>query len=110
MRNACLIVGFMMFIATARSAAFDRRLVQAGYPRLALMMAAVAAVVYATAWMQLYWQPRQLILLAVSLFLVALSCGGVGIMFAAVLHSELAHDVPANHDQLHRSWPAEPDR
>jgi hypothetical protein len=36
-----LIVGFMMFIATARSAAFDRRLVQAGYPRLTLVLAKV---------------------------------------------------------------------
>jgi hypothetical protein len=30
-----LVVGFMMFVATVRSALFDRRLVQAGYPRSA---------------------------------------------------------------------------
>ena len=34
-----LIVGFMMFVATARSAPFDRRLVQAGYPWIGLAMA-----------------------------------------------------------------------
>jgi hypothetical protein len=93
-----LIVGFMMFVATARSAPFDRRLVQAGYPRLALalakvtslVLAAAAVAVYATAWMQLYWRPRQLALLAASLFLGALIYGGIGIMLAAVLRTELA--------------------
>jgi ABC-2 type transport system permease protein len=93
-----LIVGFMMFIATARSAPFDRRLVQAGYPRLglvlakvtSLVLAAAAVAVYTTAWMQLYWRPQQLVLLAASLFLGALIYGGVGIMLAAVLRTELA--------------------
>jgi ABC-2 type transport system permease protein len=93
-----LIVGFMMFIATARSAPFDRRLVQAGYPRLSLVLAkvsslvlaAAAVAVYTTAWMQLYWRPQQLVLLAASLFLVALIYGGIGIMLAAALRTELA--------------------
>jgi ABC-2 type transport system permease protein len=93
-----LIVGFMMFISTARSTAFDRRLVQAGYPRLALVLAkitalalaAVAVTVYTTAWMHLYWRPQQLVLLAASLFLVALIYGGIGIMLAAIVSSELA--------------------
>lgn len=93
-----LIVGFMMFIATARSAHFDRRLVQAGYPRLALVTAkmtslvviAALVAVYATALMQLYWRPQQLVLLATSLFLAALIYGGIGILLAAVLRSELA--------------------
>jgi ABC-2 type transport system permease protein len=93
-----LLVGFMMFIATARSAPFDRRLVQAGYPRLtlvlakltALVLAAVAVAVYTTAWMQLYWRPQQFILLATSLFLGALIYGGIGVMLAAILRSDLA--------------------
>jgi ABC-2 type transport system permease protein len=93
-----LIVGFMMFVATARSASFDRRLVQVGYPPLALalakvtslVLAAAAVAVYTTAWMQLYWRPQQLVLLAASLFLGALIYGGIGIMLAAVLHTELA--------------------
>ena len=93
-----LIVGFMMFVATTRSAPFDRRLVHAGYPWFGLAMAkvatlvvlAVAVAVYATAWMQFYWRPAQFVLLAASMFLVALIYGGIGIMLAAVLRSELA--------------------
>ena len=93
-----LIVGFMMFVATARSAPFDRRLVQAGYPRLGLVLAKVttlvlagaAVAVYTTGWMQLFWRPKQLVLLAASLFLGALIYGGIGIMLAAVLRTELA--------------------
>lgn len=93
-----LLVGFMMFIATARSTHFDRRLVQAGYPRLGLVLAkvtslaltAAAVAAYTTAWMQLYWRPEQLVLLAASLFLCALIYGGIGIMLAAVLRTELA--------------------
>src|SRR6202011_6292757 len=45
---------------------------------------------YAPAWMQLYWRPQQLVLLAASLFLGALIYGGIGIMLAAVLRGELA--------------------
>lgn len=93
-----LLVGFMMFLATTRSASFDRRLVQAGYPRLslvgakvtALVLAAAVVAVYTSMWMQLYWRPRQLVLLAASLFLVALIYGGIGIMLAAVVRNELA--------------------
>jgi ABC-2 type transport system permease protein len=93
-----LIVGFMMFIATARSAPFDRRLVQAGYPRLSLilakvtslMLAAAAVAVYTAAWMLLYWRPQQLVLLAASVFIAALVYGGIGILLAAILRSELA--------------------
>jgi ABC-2 type transport system permease protein len=93
-----LIVGFMMFVATARSVSFDRRLVQAGYPWLGLALAkvtslvllAAAVAVYTTAWMQLYWRPQQLALLTASMFLGALTYGGIGIMLAAILRTELA--------------------
>jgi ABC-2 type transport system permease protein len=93
-----LIVGFMMFVATTRSAPFDRRLVQGGYPWIflalakvmALVVVAVVVAVYTTAWMQLYWRPEQFVLLAASMFLGALIYGGVGIMLAAILRSELA--------------------
>lgn len=93
-----LIVGFTMFIATARSAPFDRRLAQAGYPRLSLvlakvtslMLAAAAVAVYTTAWMRLYWLPQQPVLLAAGVFIAALVYGGIGILLAAVLRSELA--------------------
>jgi ABC-2 type transport system permease protein len=93
-----LIVGFMMFMATARSTLFDRRLVQIGYPRLSLVLAKMTSLlvagggvaVYTTLWLQLYWRPKQLVLLATSLFIVALVYGGIGIMLASVLRSELA--------------------
>ncbi|WP_329438120.1 ABC transporter permease [Streptomyces canus] len=93
-----LIVGFMMFVATARSAPFDQRLALAGYPRLCLALAKISALVlvaaavaaYATAWMHLFWQPRQLPLFAAGLFTGALIYGGIGIVLAAVLRSELA--------------------
>ncbi|OEJ22075.1 hypothetical protein AR457_39985 [Streptomyces agglomeratus] len=98
LHSLALIVGFMMFIATARSAPFDRRLVQAGYPRLclalakfiALVLAAAAAAAYGTAWMRVYWHPQQLLLLAVGLLVGALIYGGIGVMLAAVVRSELA--------------------
>ncbi|MFI6567566.1 ABC transporter permease [Streptomyces sp. NPDC050534] len=93
-----LIVGFMMFVATARSAPFDRRLALAGYPRLCLALAKISALVlvaaavaaYATSWMHLFWQPRQLPLFAAGLFTGALIYGGIGIVLAVVLRSELA--------------------
>jgi hypothetical protein len=93
-----LIVGFMMFVATARSAPFDRRLVLAGYPRMclalakisSLVMVAAAVAIYATAWMHLFWQPEQQVLFGAGLFTGALIYGGIGMLLAAVLRSELA--------------------
>jgi hypothetical protein len=93
-----LVIAFMMFIATARSAPFDRRLVQAGYPPSSLMAAKcvtlflVAAVValYATAWTHLLWHPKQPVVFAAGMFAGALVYGGFGIVLAAVLRSELA--------------------
>lgn len=98
LHSLALIVGFMMFLATARSAAFDRRLVMAGYPRLclalakftALVLAAAVVAAYGAVWMRMFWVPQQLFLLAVGLFMGALIYGGIGVMLAAVLRSELA--------------------
>lgn len=93
-----LVVGFMMFVSTARSALFDRRLVQAGYPRsclglaklTALVLVAATVAVYATAWMHLFWRPAQPVVFAAGMFTGALVYGGIGIVLAAVLRSELA--------------------
>ncbi|MFF3335108.1 ABC transporter permease [Streptomyces sp. NPDC002888] len=93
-----LVVAFMMFVATARSALFDRRLVRAGYPRSALALAkcvslvlvAVLVAVYTTAWMHLFWRPEQPVVFAAGMFTGALTYGGIGIVLAAVLRSELA--------------------
>lgn len=98
LHSLALVVGFMMFVATARSALFDRRLVQAGYPRSCLALAkcaslvlvAAAVAVYATAWVHLFWRPTQPVVFAVGMFTGSLVYGGIGIVLAAVLRSELA--------------------
>ncbi|MGW1816915.1 ABC transporter permease [Streptomyces sp. NPDC002125] len=93
-----LVVAFMMFVATARSAVFDRRLVRAGFPRSCLALAkcaslvlvAASVAVYGTAWMHLFWRPVQPVLFAAGMFTGALVYGTVGIALAAVVRSELA--------------------
>ncbi|ANB04039.1 hypothetical protein SAM40697_6849 [Streptomyces ambofaciens] len=93
-----LVVAFMMFVATARSAVFDRRLVRAGFPRSCLALAkcaslvlvAAAVAVCATAWTHLFWQPVQPEVFAAGMFTGALVYGGIGIVLAAVVRSELA--------------------
>ncbi|MEU2119558.1 ABC transporter permease [Streptomyces sp. NPDC016459] len=98
LQTLALVVAFMMFVATARSALFDRRLVQAGYPRSCLALAkcaslvlvAVVVAVYATAWVHVFWRPEQPVVFAAGLFTGSLIYGGIGIVLAAVLRSELA--------------------
>ncbi|MCC3767767.1 ABC transporter permease [Streptomyces sp. UNOC14_S4] len=93
-----LIVGFMMFMTTFKSLDFDRRLVLAGYPRLHLLVAKVAAMTlaavliagYATAVVCFYWDPVRPALLAVGLFAAAVAYGGIGILLGSFLRSELA--------------------
>ncbi len=93
-----LIVGFMMFMTTFKSLAFDSRLVLAGYPRLHLLVAKVVAMTlaaalisgYATAVVCCYWDPAQPDLLAIGLFTSAVAYGGIGILLGAFLRSELA--------------------
>lgn len=92
-----LLVGLMMFLATARATAFDRRLVSAGCPRVALVLgkmtalglAAVATAVYTTACMRFFWRPHDLVLLAAALTVVALIYGCFGIALAAAVRGEL---------------------
>jgi undecaprenyl diphosphate synthase len=93
-----LIVGFMLFLATSRSAEFDHRLVLAGYPRSCVLLArngvllltAAVSACYATAWVCLFYRPERLDVMAGALMVGALTYGGVGILLAAVLRSELA--------------------
>ncbi|WP_433544427.1 ABC transporter permease (plasmid) [Streptomyces sp. CA-294286] len=93
-----LVIAFMMFIATARSTLFDRRLVQAGYPRsclaaakcATLVLVAAVVAVYATAWTHVLWHPAQPMVFAAGMFTGALVYGAFGIVLAAVLRSELA--------------------
>ncbi|MFD0200221.1 MULTISPECIES: hypothetical protein [Saccharothrix] len=93
-----LIVGFMMFSATRRSREFDQRLVLAGYPRSALLLAKLAGLLvmssliaaYAAVVMTLHWEPRQVWLVGFSLFVSGLTYGGMGVVLGLVLSTELA--------------------
>ncbi|MGW5050343.1 ABC transporter permease [Actinokineospora sp. NPDC004072] len=93
-----LIVGFMMFSAVRRFGDFDRRLVQAGYSRVSLLLAKLAVLLlvstlvaaYATAVMTALWTPEQVWLLALGLLVSALTYGGMGIVLGIVLPTELA--------------------
>ncbi|WP_053717849.1 hypothetical protein [Saccharothrix sp. NRRL B-16348] len=93
-----LIVGFMMFAAVRRSGEFDQRLVLAGYPKSAMLLAKLAGLllvsgavaVYAAAVMTLHWEPRQVWLIAVSLFISGLTYGGLGFVLGLVLSTELS--------------------
>ncbi|MFD7165384.1 polyprenyl diphosphate synthase [Streptomyces violascens] len=98
LHSIALIVGFMMFLATSRSAEFDRRLVTAGFPKVCLLLAkntvlllsAVLTGCYATVWLCVFWQPERLDVMAAAFAGGALTYGGAGILLAAVLRSELA--------------------
>ncbi len=98
MNAVTLIVGFMMFSAVRRSSDFDRRLVLAGYPRSALLVAKLlalglaAAVVslYATVVLLLFWAPDLVIPFYFSLVLSGLTYGGIGILLGVVFRTELA--------------------
>ncbi|RNL84216.1 hypothetical protein [Halostreptopolyspora alba] len=91
------LVGFAMFAAAHRAGEFDRRLVGAGYPRLALIaaklttLALTAAVVsgYATVWVGWYWQVQQPPLLWLGLFLSGVVYGSMGLFLALFLPGEL---------------------
>lgn len=98
MNAVTLIIGFMMFSAVRRSSDFDRRLVLAGYPRSALLLAKLLALVlstgivavYAAVAMLLFWAPEQFIPLLLSLFVSGLTYGGIGIVLGVVFRTELA--------------------
>ncbi|PSJ26950.1 hypothetical protein B7P34_20035 [Streptosporangium nondiastaticum] len=93
-----LIVGFMMFMTTFKSLAFDRRLVLAGYPRVCLLVAKVGAMLlaaalisaYATAVICWYWDPVRPWLLMAGVFTAGVGYGGIGILLGAFLRNELA--------------------
>ncbi len=93
-----LIVGFLMFAATRKAAAFDRRLVLAGYAQRALLLAKLTALVVASAFIALYsaavllvfWRPNDIVLVWIGYLLAALIYGGLGILLGVLVSSELA--------------------
>ena len=98
MNAVTLIVGFMMFSAVRRSSDFDRRLVLAGYPRsallvaklLALGLASAAVSLYATIVLVLFWAPDLVVPFYLSLTLSGLTYGGIGILLGVLFRTELA--------------------
>jgi ABC-2 type transport system permease protein len=98
MNAVTLIVGFMMFSAVRRSSDFDRRLVLAGYPRSALLVAKLVALalasavvsLYATVVLLLFWAPELVVPFYLSLTLSGLTYGGIGILLGVLFRSELA--------------------
>lgn len=96
-----LIVGFMLYSATRKGTAFDRRLVLCGYPQALLILAKLTAVavvalllsLYTSAVLALFWQPgHPLAWLQVWLgfLLAALTYGSLGLLVGVLVHNELA--------------------
>jgi hypothetical protein len=95
--SVSLITGFAMFAATLSGSAFDRRLALAGYPRVhlalakiaALVVAAVVVTVYATGVICALWPPRQVPQLAAALLCCALTYGALGVALGSLLRKEV---------------------
>lgn len=93
-----LIVGFMLFAATRRNAAFDRRLVLAGLPQsvaiaaktAALMVVAVLLSLYATLVLFVFWRSEVFGAVWLGYLLDALIYGALGLLLGALVSSELA--------------------
>ncbi|MGW0886102.1 ABC transporter permease [Streptomyces sp. NPDC002671] len=91
------IVGFMMFSVTFRTSAFDRRLALAGYPRTYLVTAKICVLItisavisgYATTAMTLFWHQQRPPVLALSIFLAAVTYGALGVLLATLVRGEL---------------------
>jgi hypothetical protein len=93
-----LIVAFMIFAATRRNAAFDRRLVLAGLPQPVAIAAKVAAIVvvsalvslYATVILGVFWRPEAFGAVWLGYLLDALIYGALGLLLGVLVSSELA--------------------
>lgn len=93
-----LIVGFMIFTAARRNAAFDRRLVLAGLPQAVAMAAKTAAILIVAALISLYaavvlvafWQPVGFGAVWLGYLLDTLIYGAFGLLLGVLVSSELA--------------------
>ncbi len=93
-----LIVGFMLFAATRRGAAFDRRLVQCGYARSIVLLAKLSALagvavliaLYATLVLALFWPSWTLPFVGLGFLTDALIYGALGVLLGVLVTSELA--------------------
>ena len=93
-----LIVAFMIFTATRRNAAFDRRLALAGLPQTVAIAAKTTAIVvvatlvslYATIVLQVFWRPEAFGAVWLGYLLDALTYGALGLLLGVLVSSELA--------------------
>ncbi|MFH8408837.1 hypothetical protein ACH4FX_29175 [Streptomyces sp. NPDC018019] len=92
-----LVTGFVMFMETFKAGETDRRLLLAGYPRLPMLLAKVAAVALIAALLALYttavlWASvpvRQLGPLALGVLGAGLAYGGIGLLLGSLVRGEL---------------------
>ncbi|WP_031055885.1 integral membrane protein [Streptomyces ochraceiscleroticus] len=92
-----LVTGFVMFMETFKAGELDRRLLLAGYPRVPMLLAKVAAVALIAALLALYttallWfalPVRQLGPLALAVLGAGLAYGGIGLLLGSLVRGEL---------------------
>ncbi|WP_199931253.1 ABC transporter permease [Streptomyces sp. CB02923] len=92
-----LITGFMMFTETFKAGEMDRRLVLAGYSRLPLLLAKVAALFvvasvlagYTVVWLSLFLPVEQFWPLVLALLAAGLAYGGIGLLLGSLVRGEL---------------------
>jgi hypothetical protein len=93
-----LIVGFMIFTATRRNSAFDRRLALAGLPQPVAIAAKTTAIIvvaalvslYATLVLLFFWPSAGFGAVWLGYLLDALIYGALGLLLGALISSELA--------------------
>ncbi|MFH8348787.1 ABC transporter permease [Streptomyces sp. NPDC018045] len=92
-----LVTGFVMFMETFKAGEMDRRLLLAGYPRVPMLLAKVAAVTLIAALLALYtvavlWASvpvRQVGPLILGLLGAGLAYGGIGLLLGSLVRGEL---------------------
>jgi hypothetical protein len=93
-----LIVGFMIFTATRRNSAFDRRLALAGLPQPVAIAAKTTAIIvvaalvslYATLVLLFFWPSAGFGAVWLGYLLDALIYGALGLLLGVLISSELA--------------------
>ena len=92
-----LIIGFMVFSATMKNTAFDRRLVLSGYAQPVLMLAKLTLLVilalvislYASLILLVFWRPDSLLLVWVGYGADALIYGALGLLLGVLATNEV---------------------
>lgn len=92
-----MVAGFITFTETFQSRQMDRRLLLAGYPRLPMLLAKLAAVTLTAALLALYttsllWislPVRHAVPLALALAGAGLAYGGIGLLLGPLVRGEL---------------------